>query len=105
MSVDGEPVSYKVWSEPLIPLRVPLIEDMRANPFERAESAVEGYVEYPPRQKPGSFSLDQVLQKVQEGNIGKHRHRGKFQGDSRGRADSPTARPDIFGSRRDHHCG
>jgi arylsulfatase len=29
------------------------------------------YVEYPPRQKPGSFSLDQVLAKLQEAGAGK----------------------------------
>jgi arylsulfatase A-like enzyme len=91
-------VGFKVWSEPLVPLRVPLIEDLRADPFERAESEAEGYgnyilnhaflavpaqffvgqhlqtyIKYPPRQKPGSFSLDQVLQKLQEsGSSGKH---------------------------------
>jgi arylsulfatase len=30
------------------------------------------YVEFPPRQKPGSFNLDQVLEKLQEGPAGKH---------------------------------
>jgi arylsulfatase A-like enzyme len=91
-------VGFKVWSEPLVPLRVPLIEDLRADPFERAVDEAEGYgnyilnhaflavpaqafvgqhlqtyIAYPPRQKPGSFSLDQVLQKLQEaGNSGKH---------------------------------
>jgi arylsulfatase A-like enzyme len=91
-------VGFKVWSEPLVPLRVPLIEDLRADPFERAVDEAEGYgnyilnhaflavpaqafvgqhlqtyIAYPPRQKPGSFSLDQVLQKLQEaGSSGKH---------------------------------
>jgi arylsulfatase len=91
-------VGFKVWSEPLVPLRVPLIEDLRADPFERAVNEAEGYgtyilnhaflavpaqafvgqhlqtyLAYPPRQKPGSFSLEQVLQKLQEaGNSGKH---------------------------------
>jgi arylsulfatase A-like enzyme len=91
-------VGFKVWSEPLTPLRVPLIEDLRADPFERAADEAEGYgnyilnhaflavpaqafvgqhlqtyIAYPPRQKPGSFSLDQVLQKLQEaGSSGKH---------------------------------
>jgi len=89
---------FKVWSEPLVPLRVPLIEDLRADPFERAVDSAEGYgnyilnhaflavpcqafvgkhlqsyLAYPPRQKAGSFSLDQVLQKLQEsGGSGKH---------------------------------
>jgi arylsulfatase A-like enzyme len=89
---------FKVWADPLTPLRVPKIEDLRADPFERAEHEAEGYgnyvlahaflmvpaqafvgqhlqtyVAYPPRQKPGSFSLDQVLAKLQEGGgSGKH---------------------------------
>ena len=89
---------FKVWSEPLVALRVPLIEDLRADPFERAVDSAEGYgnyilnhaflavpcqafvgqhlqsyLAYPPRQKAGSFSLDQVLQKLQEsGSSGKH---------------------------------
>ncbi len=87
-----------MWSEPLVPLRVPLIEDLRADPFERAEHEADGYgtyivdhaflavpaqafvaahlqtyVAFPPRQKPGSFSLDQVLQKLQDaGGSGNH---------------------------------
>ena len=28
------------------------------------------YVDFPPRQRPGSFSLDQVLAKLQEGGRG-----------------------------------
>lgn len=88
---------FKTWSNPLAPLRVPLIEDLRADPFERAEHEAEGYgnyilnhafllvpaqavvgqhlqtyVEFPPRQKAGTFTLDQVLQKLQEaGGSGK----------------------------------
>ena len=91
-------VGFKVWSEPLVPLRVPLIEDLRADPFERAVDEAEGYgnyilnhaflavpcqffvgqhlqtyLAYPPRQKPGSFSLVQALEKLQEvANSGKH---------------------------------
>ncbi len=91
-------VGFKTWSDPLVPLRVPLIEDLRADPFERAESEAEGYGDYilnhafllvpaqafvgahlqtyadfPPRQKAGTFTLDQVLQKLQEaGDSGKH---------------------------------
>jgi arylsulfatase len=34
---------------------------------------LQTYVAYPPRQKPGTFSLDQVLAKLQEGGgSGKH---------------------------------
>jgi len=37
---------FKVWSEPLVALRVPLIEDLRADPFERAVDSAEGYGNY-----------------------------------------------------------
>ncbi len=81
-----------VWQDPLVPLRFPKLIDIRADPFERAQTDageyarwrvehafvlvpaqayvaehLKTYVEYPPRQKPGSFSLDQVLAKLQEG--------------------------------------
>ena len=81
-----------------MPLRFPKLADLRADPFERAESEageydkwrvehafvlvpaqdivaqhLQTYAKYPPRQKPGSFSLDQVLAKLQEGSgSGKH---------------------------------
>ena len=79
-----------VWQNPLITLRFPKLFDIRADPFERAQidagdygkwrverafvlvpaQAFVGrhlatYREFPPRQKPGSFSLDQVLEKLQ----------------------------------------
>jgi hypothetical protein len=81
-----------VWQDPLIPLRLPKLIDLRADPFEiapreageydkwRVERAflvlpavaivsehLKTYAEFPPRQKPGSFNLDHVLQKLQEG--------------------------------------
>jgi len=91
-------VGLDVWQDPLVPLRLPKLMDMRADPFERApvESGdyvkwraerlfalmpaqevvsehLKTYVMFPPRQKPGSFSLDQVLAKLQEGGgSGKH---------------------------------
>lgn len=83
---------FEVWQEPFTPLRLPKVFDLRADPFERAEHESIGYDrwridrvfvlvpaqvfvgnflktfrEYPPRQKPGSFSIDQVLQKLQTG--------------------------------------
>ena len=70
---------------------MPKIYDLRADPFEKAQfdagdydkwrvertfllvpaqafvgKHLQTYVEFPPRQKPGSFSLDQVLAKLQE---------------------------------------
>jgi arylsulfatase len=81
-----------VWSKPFIPLRVPWIEDLRADPYERASYEASDYdhwlidriyllvpaqayvgqflmtfKDFPPRQKAASFSLDQVMQKLQEG--------------------------------------
>jgi arylsulfatase A-like enzyme len=79
-----------VWIEPFTPLRAPVITNLRMDPFERARSehAVgyqkwfndrmfmiapsAGYVgqwlqsfrEFPPRMKPGSFSLDRVMEAV-----------------------------------------
>ncbi|HVP34750.1 MAG TPA: arylsulfatase [Steroidobacteraceae bacterium] len=98
MFLEQRATGFKTWSEPLVVLRVPLIEDLRADPFERAQEVAEGYgtyilnhafllvgaqafvgkhlqsyAEYPPRQKPGSFTLADVLEKLQEGGAsGKH---------------------------------
>ncbi len=83
-----------VWQDPLIVLRFPKLMDLRADPFERAQTDAGDYArwrvehafalvpaqayvaqhlatyrDYPPRQKPGSFSLDQVLEKL-------HQHAG-----------------------------
>jgi len=91
-------IGLDVWQDPLVPLRLPKLMDMRADPFERAPAEsgdyvkwraerlfalvpaqelviehLKTYVTFPPRQKPGSFSLDQVLTKLQEsGGSGKH---------------------------------
>ena len=83
---------FDVWQDPLVPLRFPKLFDLRADPFEmaghggawerwRVEHAfvlvpAQAYVgqhlatyrEFPPRQKAGSFSLDQVLEKLQQTN-------------------------------------
>ena len=76
----------EVWMQPLVPLRAPKIFNLRSDPFERAEHEAGGYdkwfvehafvlvpaqaivgqhlatfQEFPPRQKPGSFSVDQAM--------------------------------------------
>jgi arylsulfatase len=81
---------FEVWQEPLVTLRVPKLIDMLGDPFERADHEAEmynvwrferaylilpavGYVsqhlatykDFPPRQKPGSFNLEKVLQTLQ----------------------------------------
>jgi len=83
---------FNVWQEPLVTLRVPKLFNLRQDPFERADIEAFGYdkwrfervfllvpaqayvgefistfKKYPPRQKPGSFNLDQVLQSLEEG--------------------------------------
>jgi len=80
-----------------VPLRLPKIFNLRSDPFEMADRVGIGYSkwrldrtfllvpaqqivgqfiatfkEYPPSQKVGSFSLDQVLEKLQQsGGSGK----------------------------------
>ncbi|HRK95866.1 MAG TPA: arylsulfatase [Rhodospirillales bacterium] len=81
--------TFRVWMEPFVPLRVPLIFNLRRDPYERAtitsntyhdwqiERAfllvpaqayvgrfLETFREFPPRQKAASFSLDQVMEKL-----------------------------------------
>ncbi len=82
--------TFRVWMEPFVPLRVPLIFNLRRDPYERSEETsntyydwmidraymlvpaqayvgkfLETFREYPPRQKAASFSLDQVMEKLQ----------------------------------------
>jgi arylsulfatase len=81
--------TFRVWMEPFVPLRVPLIFNLRRDPYERASITsntyfdwmidrayllvpaqayvarfLETFQEYPPRQKAASFSLDQVMEKL-----------------------------------------
>ena len=76
----------EAWAEPLVKLRVPLIYNLRRDPFERADfnsntyfdwmvdhipqmylmqavvaAQIENFIKFPPRQKPASFNLDAVL--------------------------------------------
>jgi arylsulfatase len=84
-----------VWRDPFVPLRAPKIFNVRSDPFESAdhESATynkwwmehvfllvpaQEYVgkflgtfkEFPPSQKPGSFSIDGALESLQRGTAG-----------------------------------
>ena len=81
--------TLKAWSEPFIPLRIPLIFNLRRDPYERAQVTSNTYYDwlidrafllvpaqiyvgeflktfknYPPRQKAASFSLDRVMEKL-----------------------------------------
>jgi len=81
--------TLQAWAEPFVPLRVPLLFNLRRDPYERAQLTsntyydwlldrvymfvpAQSYVaeflatfqEYPPRQRAASFSLDQVMEKL-----------------------------------------
>ncbi len=83
--------TLRIWAEPFTPLRVPKIFNLRMDPYEVADITsntyydwlidhaymlvpAQAYVgkflatfeEFPPRQKAASFSLDQVMEKLQE---------------------------------------
>ena len=81
--------TFRVWMEPFVPLRVPMIFNLRRDPYERASITSNTYYDwmldraymlvpaqayvgqflqtfkdFPPRQKAASFSLDQVMEKL-----------------------------------------
>ena len=81
--------TFRAWIEPLTPLRVPLVFNLRRDPYERGYRTSNTYydwlldraymlvpaqayvgqflatfAEYPPRQEAASFSLDQVMEKL-----------------------------------------
>ena len=83
---------FDVWQEPFVALRLPKIFNLRSDPFETADHEsmdherwrverlfllvpAQEYVgrflatfkEFPPSQKPGSFSIDRALQTLQQG--------------------------------------
>ena len=82
---------FDVWQEPFVPLRVPRLFNIRSDPFENAEHSMDywrwraehlfllvpaqqyvgqflaTFKEFPPRQKVGGFSLDSVLESLQQG--------------------------------------
>lgn len=88
---------FRVWMEPFVELRIPLIFDLRMDPFERASLYANSYYEwmermgqflavpaqqvagemiasfkdYPPRQKPSSFNLKEVMDDMSKLGEGK----------------------------------
>ncbi len=86
-----------VWIYPFVKLRIPLIFDLRMDPFERAQHNANNYYswleergqfiavgaqayasqmistfkDFPPRQKPASFNLDQIMSSFMEAGAGK----------------------------------
>ena len=86
----------RVWQEPFDELRAPILTNLRMDPFERARQKdamgyqrwwiehmyaiapaaayvgewLQSFREFPPRQKPGSFNLDRVMEAVTAGSQG-----------------------------------
>jgi len=88
--LEQESEGLRVWQDPFKELRAPLLTNLRMDPFERAEHEnamgyqrwymehmwaiapagayvanwLQSFKEFPPRQKPGSFNLDRVMEAV-----------------------------------------
>jgi arylsulfatase A-like enzyme len=85
--------ALKCWAEPFVSLRVPKFFNLRRDPFERADEnsntyydwlishvylvygmqalvaqQIEAFTKFPPRTKPGSFNLDEVMRQLEEAN-------------------------------------
>jgi arylsulfatase A-like enzyme len=83
--------TMRVWAEPFTTLRVPKLFDLRADPYERADITSNTYYDwfmsqpylifpaqsevgkflatfkqFPPRQRAASFSVDQIVEKMQK---------------------------------------
>ncbi|QDJ52195.1 arylsulfatase [Bordetella hinzii] len=90
------PGNFNIWQDPFVCLRVPKIFNLRMDPYERADITsdqyndwlaknaylagiatmkasqfLETFLEYPPSQRPASFSVDQVQESVNKA-IEKH---------------------------------
>jgi arylsulfatase len=89
-----EAEGLSVWQKPFTQLRAPLLTNLRMDPFERAQAEhavgyqrwylermyaiapagayvgnwLQSFKEFPPRQKPGSFNLDRVMEAVTKTN-------------------------------------
>jgi hypothetical protein len=82
--------TLRIWFEPFVVLRVPKLFNLRTDPFERADVTLNAYwdwfvdndylalaatalvtqflatfEEFPPRQKAASFTIDQVVEKLE----------------------------------------
>src|SRR5579884_1315799 len=80
----------KVWAEPFVKLRFPTLIDLRSDPFEKAPLGsiyysdwaahrmfvlvpaqsfvakwISSFKDFPPRQKPASFSIEEVMKKME----------------------------------------
>jgi hypothetical protein len=80
---------FDVWAQPMVQLRLPLLFNLRSDPLERAQHEARDYVrwfiedafvlvpaqapvgqhllsfqQFPPRQTPGSFWVEQAMEKL-----------------------------------------
>jgi len=85
------PGTLQVWAEPFTPLRVPKLYDLHADPYERADITsnsywdwvlhkayvalgasmgaakfLETFKEFPPSQRPATFTIDQAVEKMKQ---------------------------------------
>jgi arylsulfatase A-like enzyme len=82
--------TLRIWAEPFTPLRVPKLFNLRSDPYERADITsntyydwlmsdgagvfiaapavvgqfLDSFKDYPPSQRPSSFSIDQIVEKM-----------------------------------------
>ncbi|MBU6277112.1 MAG: arylsulfatase [Planctomycetes bacterium] len=88
--LENRGVAFEVWREPFTELRVPLLFNLRRDPFEKAQHSATVYndwmidhafvviplqqiagrflmtmKDYPPSQSPGSFNLDRIQKKLE----------------------------------------
>jgi arylsulfatase len=88
--------AFQIWREPFTELRIPLLFNLRRDPFEKAQIDANVYhdwfldrpyvivpmqqlagqfyktlAEYPPSQTPGSFNLDKVQEQIENAATGK----------------------------------
>ncbi len=88
--LEQQAVGLRVWQQPFVQLRAPILTNLRMDPFERAEKEnamgyqrwysermfaiapgisyvakwLQSFKEFPPRMKPGSFNLDRVMESI-----------------------------------------
>ena len=88
--LEQQAVGLRVWQQPFVQLRAPILTNLRMDPFERAEKEnamgyqrwyaermfaiapgityvakwLQSFKEFAPRMKPGSFNLDRVMESI-----------------------------------------
>ena len=94
--LENRGVAFEVWREPFTELRVPLLFNLRRDPFEKAHPNATNYndwfidhafvavplqriaggflmsmKDYPPSQTPGSFNLDKIQKQIEAAGAGR----------------------------------